>query len=146
MRGVFYCPRKLMNGLTGVNPVQLYVDFTLHGSRGEEQADFLIEHALAFRESMADAIEITKAFPTSRERTVLLELLKIAQTLKEETIDAVVCGGWVPFLKERAHHSQTAHSMRLDIDVLFASKSIRPARVRVWPECQCSSRLGKKNR
>ena len=50
MGGVFYRPRKLMNGLTGVNPVQLYVDFTLHGSRGEEQADFLIEHALAFRE------------------------------------------------------------------------------------------------
>jgi len=48
--GVFYRPRKLMNGLTGVNPVQLYVDFTLHGSRGEEQAEFLIEHALAFRE------------------------------------------------------------------------------------------------
>ena len=50
MGGVFYRPRKLMNGLTGVNPVQLYVDFTFHGSRGEEQADFLIEHALAFRE------------------------------------------------------------------------------------------------
>jgi len=48
--GVFYRPRKLTNGLTGVNPVQLYVDFTLHGSRGEEQADFLIEHALGFRE------------------------------------------------------------------------------------------------
>jgi hypothetical protein len=48
--GVFYRPRKLMNGLIGVNPVQLYVDFTLHGSRGEEQAEFLIEHALAFRE------------------------------------------------------------------------------------------------
>jgi hypothetical protein len=48
--GVFYRARKLMNGLTGVNPVQLYVDFTLHGSRGEEQAEFLIEHALAFRE------------------------------------------------------------------------------------------------
>jgi hypothetical protein len=48
--GVFYRPRNLTNGLTGVNPVQLYVDFTLHGSRGEEQADFLIEHALGFRE------------------------------------------------------------------------------------------------
>ncbi len=48
--GVFYQPRKLTNGLTGVNPVQLYVDFTLHGSRGQEQADFLIEHALGFRE------------------------------------------------------------------------------------------------
>lgn len=48
--GVFYRPRKLTNGLTGVNPVQLYVDFALHGSRGEEQAEFLIEHALGFRE------------------------------------------------------------------------------------------------
>jgi biotin operon repressor len=48
--GVFYGPRKLTSGLMGVNPVQLYVDFTLHGSRGEEQAEFLIEHALGFRE------------------------------------------------------------------------------------------------
>jgi len=47
--GVFYRSRKLTNGLTGVNPVQLYVDYTLHGSRGQEQADFLIEHALGFR-------------------------------------------------------------------------------------------------
>jgi hypothetical protein len=49
---------------------------------------------------MADAIEITKDFPASRERTVLLELLKIARTLKQENIEAVICGGWVPFLKE----------------------------------------------
>ena len=51
--GVFYRPlpsSKLTNGLTGVNPVQLYVDFTLHGGRGEEQAELLIEHALGFRE------------------------------------------------------------------------------------------------
>jgi hypothetical protein len=48
--GVFYRPRKLTNGLTSVNPVQLYVDFTLHSGRGEEQAEFLIEHALGFRE------------------------------------------------------------------------------------------------
>ena len=48
--GVFYQPRTLTNGLTGVNPVQLYLDFTLHGSRGQEQADFLVEHALGFRE------------------------------------------------------------------------------------------------
>ncbi len=48
--GVFYRPRKLTTGLIGVNPVQLYVDFTLHGSRGEEQAEFLVEHALGFRE------------------------------------------------------------------------------------------------
>jgi hypothetical protein len=48
--GVFYRTRQLTNGLTGVNPVQLYIDFTLHGGRGQEQADLLIEHALAFRE------------------------------------------------------------------------------------------------
>jgi hypothetical protein len=48
--GVFYQPRQLVNGLTGVNPVQLYFDFTLHGNRGQEQANFLVEHALGFRE------------------------------------------------------------------------------------------------
>jgi DNA-binding transcriptional ArsR family regulator len=48
--GVFYQSRALTNGLTGVNPVQLYLDFTLHGNRGKEQADFLVEHALGFRE------------------------------------------------------------------------------------------------
>jgi hypothetical protein len=48
--GVFYQPRVLTNGLTGVNPVQLYLDFTLHGNRGQEQANFLVEHALGFRE------------------------------------------------------------------------------------------------
>lgn len=48
--GVFYQPRKLTNGLTGVNPVQLYLDFTLHGNRGQEQANFLVEHALGFRD------------------------------------------------------------------------------------------------
>jgi hypothetical protein len=48
--GVFYEPRTLTNELTGVNPVQLYLDFTLHGSRGQEQANFLVEYALGFRE------------------------------------------------------------------------------------------------
>jgi hypothetical protein len=48
--GVFYQPRTLTSGLTGVNPVQLYLDFTLHGNRGQEQANFLVEHALGFRE------------------------------------------------------------------------------------------------
>ena len=48
--GVFYHPRKLMNGLTWVNPIQLYLDFMLYGGRGQEQADFLVEHALGFRE------------------------------------------------------------------------------------------------
>ena len=72
---------------------------------------------------MADAIQITKSFPASRERTVLLELLKIARTLKQENIEAVICGGWVPFLKELAKHSQTSHSMSLDIDVLLRAKA-----------------------
>ncbi len=48
--GVFYRTRKLTNGLTGVNLIQLFVDFTLQSGRGEEQAEFLIEHALGFRE------------------------------------------------------------------------------------------------
>ena len=47
--GVFYKTRKLASGLEGVNPIQLFVDFGLQGGRGEEQAEFLIEHALGFR-------------------------------------------------------------------------------------------------
>lgn len=48
--GVFYKTRKLISGMEGVNPVQLFVDFSLQGGRGEEQAEFLIEHALGFHQ------------------------------------------------------------------------------------------------
>jgi hypothetical protein len=68
---------------------------------------------------MANAIEITKDFPASRERTVLLELLNVMKTLKQAGIDAVICGGWVPFLKELARQCHTNHSMSLDIDLLL---------------------------
>ena len=54
---------------------------------------------------MSNAVEITKDFPPSRERAVLLELLAVTQALKKQGIDAVVCGGWVPFLKEGTRFS-----------------------------------------
>jgi len=47
---VFYDRRTLSNGLVGVNPVQLYIDFAIQGGRGEEQAEFLLEHSLGFPE------------------------------------------------------------------------------------------------
>ena len=72
---------------------------------------------------MPNEIEITKDFPASRERAVLLELLTVTRALKEEGIDAVVCGGWVPFLKELARDSKTNHSMSFDIDVLLRAKA-----------------------
>lgn len=72
---------------------------------------------------MANDIQITKDSPPSRERAVLLELLAVTQALKKEGIDAVVCGGWVPFLKELARDSQTSHSMSFDIDVLLRAKA-----------------------
>jgi hypothetical protein len=72
---------------------------------------------------MANEIQITMDFPPSRERAVLLELLAVTQALKKEGIDAVVCGGWVPFLKELARDSQTSHSMSFDIDVLLRAKA-----------------------
>lgn len=43
---------------------------------------------------MANAVEVTKDFPASRERAVLLELLNVMKTLKQAQIDAVICGGW----------------------------------------------------
>lgn len=80
---------------------------------------------------MSNAIEITKDFPPSRERAVLLELLAVTQALKKEGIDAVICGGWVPLLKELARASQTSHSMSFDIDVLLRAK----ARARESVDC-----------
>jgi len=72
---------------------------------------------------MANEIQITKDFPPSRERAVLLELLAVTQALEKEGIDAIVCGGWVPFLKELARDSQSSHSMSFDIDVLLRAKA-----------------------
>ena len=72
---------------------------------------------------MANEIEITKDFPPSRERAVLLELLAVSQALKKEGIDAVVCGGWVPFLKELVRDSHPSHSMSFDIDVLLRAQA-----------------------
>jgi hypothetical protein len=48
--GVFYKTRKLTSGMEGVNPIQLFVDFSLQGGRGEEQAEFLLEHTLGLHQ------------------------------------------------------------------------------------------------
>jgi len=72
---------------------------------------------------MAGEILITEDFPPAREKAVLLELLNIMRALGEENIDAMICGGWVPFLKELARDSQTSHSMSFDIDVLLRAKA-----------------------
>lgn len=48
--GVFYKTRRLANGMEGVNPIQLHVDFSLQGGRGEEQAEFLMEHTLGLHQ------------------------------------------------------------------------------------------------
>lgn len=72
---------------------------------------------------MAGDIHITKDFPPSRERAVLVELLHVMRALKEQSIDAVICGGWIPFLKELARATQTSHSMSFDIDVLLRAQA-----------------------
>jgi len=77
---------------------------------------------------MAGEIHITKDFPPAREKAVLLELLNIMRALQQENIDAVICGGWVPFLKELARDSQTSHSMSFDIDVFCAPKRVSAKR------------------
>lgn len=48
--GVFYKTRKLANGLESVNPIQLFADFSLQSGRGEEQAEFLLEHTLGLHQ------------------------------------------------------------------------------------------------
>ena len=53
------------------------------------------------------SIDVTTDLPESRERAVLLEMLKVVPLLKAEGVDAVICGGWVPFLKELARNCRT---------------------------------------
>ena len=52
------------------------------------------------------SIDVTMDLPESRERAVLLEMLKVVPLLKAGGVDAVICGGWVPFLKELARNCQ----------------------------------------
>ena len=56
---------------------------------------------------MPNVIEITKDFPPTRERTVLVELLRVVSDLQRAGISLVVRGGWVPFLKELARQNHT---------------------------------------
>jgi hypothetical protein len=68
---------------------------------------------------MPAVIEITRTFPPTRERTVLIELLRVVRNFQDQGINPVICGGWVPFLKELARTSHTTHSMSLDIDMML---------------------------
>ena len=68
------------------------------------------------------SIDVTKDLPESRERAVLLEMLKVVPLLKAEGVDAVICGGWVPFLKELARNCRSDHTMSLDIYVLLSAR------------------------
>jgi len=36
--------------LESVNPIQLFADFSLQSGRGEEQAEFLLEHTLGLHQ------------------------------------------------------------------------------------------------
>jgi hypothetical protein len=78
---------------------------------------------------MADVIQITKAFPATRERTVLLELLKTVALLRDRSIEVIICGGWVPFLKDLARRDNSQHSMSLDIDLVLPKASCTPETV-----------------
>jgi hypothetical protein len=42
---------------------------------------------------MPSVIDITNQFPATRERTVLLELLRVVRSLQDEGIEVVICGG-----------------------------------------------------
>jgi hypothetical protein len=73
-----------------------------------------------------DTIDITNQFPPTRERIVLLELLRVVHRLQNEGIEVVICGGWVPFLKQLARENRTEHLGSLDIDSLFRQAAREP--------------------
>ena len=50
---------------------------------------------------------------------MLVELLRVVRSLQNEGIEVVICGGWVPFLKQLARENRTEHVGSLDIDSLF---------------------------
>jgi hypothetical protein len=68
---------------------------------------------------MENPIRISDRFPDSLERSVLLEALKVFERLRQEGIDVILCGGWVPFLKELVRRGQSDHKMSVDIDILL---------------------------
>ena len=75
---------------------------------------------------MPGVIDITNQFPPTRQSTVLLELLRIVRNLQNEGIEVVICGGWVPFLKQLARENRTEHLGSLDIDPLFRQAAREP--------------------
>lgn len=52
-------------------------------------------------------------------RITLHELLQLVLEFQRSTIPVIVCGGWVPFLKELKRKGQSMHAMSLDIDLLL---------------------------
>jgi hypothetical protein len=48
--GVFYDKRRLSNGIPAVNLIQSYLDFSLYPGRGKEQANFIFNRLLGFRD------------------------------------------------------------------------------------------------
>ena len=67
-------------------------------------------------------------------------MLKVVPLLKAEGVDAVICGGWVPFLKELARNCRSDHTMSLDIDVLLRARAenanpIDRLKYLVFPTC-----------
>lgn len=72
---------------------------------------------------MSKTLRITDLFPKTRARTVLLELLQLSRKLQKANIDAVLCGGWIPFLKELSRIAQTSHPMSLDIDLILRDQA-----------------------
>ena len=68
---------------------------------------------------MGNGIAITDQFPDSLERSVLLEALKVFERLRQEGIDVILCGGWVPFLKELVRRGKSNHKMSVDIEILL---------------------------
>ncbi|MGA3264154.1 MAG: hypothetical protein ABSC47_08940 [Terracidiphilus sp.] len=61
--------------------------------------------------------------PLQNHAVSVLELLRIARNLQDEGIKVVICGGWVPFLKELARENDTAHSMSFDIDLMLREEA-----------------------
>jgi hypothetical protein len=71
---------------------------------------------------MPDPIDLEHV-ADDEKRFILSELLTAVAAFQAANIDVVVCGGWVPFLKELSRSHTSKHSMSFDIDIALPEQS-----------------------
>lgn len=68
---------------------------------------------------MNPSINIEEIIKNKHQRAVFRELLELADAFSKSNVDFVLCGGWVPPLKEISRQIKPKHRFSFDIDPYF---------------------------